>query len=208
LYAAGYFDTAGGNYCREIARWNGEKWDSLNGNNLCGEAYTMLVADSILYLGGDMFSSPDCLTNEIASWDGNKLHDLNFRASGAGVVYSLAWFDDELYTAGNFDVVNGDHSIVSIARSVIATGITSTMKEDPSFQIYPNPAQDEVTVSFPFSNNIIAVYDLCGSEEQHFKIGYGNSAQLNIHSFQKGVYVVEIKDEKGNLIASGKLFKE
>ena len=170
LYAGGEFDTAGTVYCNSIAKWNGYAWDSLADNHLCGDPYSMVVHDSNLYIGGFIAGGGGtCTVNGVSRWDGNKLHDLNFEAAGNGTVYSLVWFNGELYAVGSFDVVNGDYSIQSIARSVIATGITSTTKDDPSFQIYPNPAQDEVMVSFPFSNNIITIYDLCGREVNAFQ---------------------------------------
>jgi hypothetical protein len=63
-------------------------------------------------------------------------------------------------------------------------------------------------VSFPFSNNIVTIYDLHGREVQHFSIKKENAATLNVHSLQDGVYVVSVSDEKGNVIRSKKLFKD
>jgi hypothetical protein len=132
LYAGGWFDSAGDISCSTLGRWNGNNWDQVGGNNLCGIPYTMLNIDSGLYIGGDLYGYNigygNCASNQVVKWDGNKFHDFNFKSSGAGVVYSLAWFDGQLYAVGSFGQLNGNFSIKSIARSIIATGIPSTTK--------------------------------------------------------------------------------
>ena len=74
--------------------------------------------------------------------------------------------------------------------------------------MYPNPSNNQVNVSFPFSNNIITISDLFGRELKQWKMESGKLKMVDVSFLQQGVYVVEIKDEKGNLIASEKLFKE
>lgn len=207
LIASGDFDTAGSVFCEQFAEWNGKNWSPLDNNSACSYALQMLPHDSLLYVVGNMYKFGPCLITHAATWNGSQWNDLNFNRGN--FVYATTFFDGQLIIGFDKSYTNDDSTeqINYIAKADFATSTAAASKSN-SFQLYPNPAQNDVTVSFPFSSNIITIYDLYGREIHHFKIQNGNSAVLNVHSLQAGVYVVSIKDEKGNLIASEKLFKE
>jgi hypothetical protein len=182
-------------------------WSPLT-NTVCSYAWQMFEHNGLLYVVGDMLGISDgCEVTRVATWDGTNWKDLNFL--NADNVFAAAFFDDQLIIGFDNSYYTTDSVQVNyIARTDFATSTAASLSKSNSFQFYPNPAKDEVTVSFPFSNNIITIYDLCGRAVKHFSIKNGNAAELNISSLHQGVYAVEIKDEKGIIIASEKLFKQ
>ena len=69
LYAAGLFDTAGGNVVRNIARWNGATWDSLPGGP--NRFFRALALDGSGNLFAGAISSYDS-SNFVVKWDGRQ----------------------------------------------------------------------------------------------------------------------------------------
>jgi hypothetical protein len=128
---------------------------------------------------------------------------------------AVGWFDQ----AGNFWCYGGEPTTHEFAEGdmweylpdttcTVITNEPSIFHTQKNLGLYPNPANNEVNISFPFSNNIITIYDLCGREVMQLKVENGELKMIDVGFLQQGVYVVEIKDEKGILIASRKLFKE
>lgn|GEM_PF-3183124 len=79
---------------------------------------------------------------------------------------------------------------------VLPAGI-NTMSVANIMKIYPNPADDQVTVELP--GNIIAtlsVFNAIGQEVPVPVLRRNNVYQLDIKSLQAGVYLMRINDEK------------
>ncbi|MBK9119310.1 MAG: hypothetical protein IPM18_06855 [Phycisphaerales bacterium] len=107
LYAAGEFDTAGGQPARNIARWNGTTWSALTSSMTGGVIRALAVYDSgngpALYAAGSFFfSAAGGNAQNIARWNGFWWSPL-----GGGLdsfVTALAVFDDgtgaALYVGG------------------------------------------------------------------------------------------------------------
>ncbi len=77
--------------------------------------------------------------------------------------------------------------------------ITTFCKPSNAFLVYPNPCQSTVTVKSTFNTiQNVAVYDLSGKCLPQLPIiNHGNSAIINLHSVQCGMYLVEIVDNSG-----------
>lgn len=121
LYVGGRFATAGDLRSRNIARWGGATWSSVEGvpgAGIYGSVNAFTVYDDGsgpgLYAGGGFGKAGETAANNIASWDGSA-----WSALGNGTndrVRSLAIFDDgsgtALYAGGEFTMAGG----VSAAR--------------------------------------------------------------------------------------------
>lgn len=121
LYAAGYFDGAGGVAANNIAKWNGSSWSPLASgtNNLI---LALGVFDdgtgSALYAGGWFNAAGGSPAFMIARWNGSAWSAVGTGMTGS-VVLALTTFDDgtgpALYAGGEFFQAGGVQAI-SIAR--------------------------------------------------------------------------------------------
>jgi len=117
LYAAGYFDTAGGVGAVGIARWNGTSWSAVGGGIVNNSGLIYVSALTVwddgggpqLYAGGVFDEAGGVTVSNIARWDGT-----TWSALGDGVddnVTAMHVFDDgggtDLYVGGYFDTAGG-----------------------------------------------------------------------------------------------------
>lgn len=75
-----------------------------------------------------------------------------------------------------------------------------------SIQIYPNPAQDRLSISSEHNIDSIIIYDISGREVLRQSINK-NNIPLNIKSLKSGTYLIQIFD-KGNLLKTQKFIKQ
>ena len=69
-----------------------------------------------------------------------------------------------------------------------------------SFSIYPNPAKDFITVKSANEKiKTIYIYNLLGETILTQQINFNNSAQIDLHPFAKGFYLVKIEGEKNTI---------
>ena len=108
LYAAGEFQTAGGQTARNIARWDGKAWQEVGGG-VDGAIRSMTVvktpAGPRLYVGGRFDNAGSVEAKNIAAWDGKA-----WSALGEGVddeVKALAAHNGKLYVGGDFMQAGG-----------------------------------------------------------------------------------------------------
>jgi hypothetical protein len=106
IYAAGYFNTAGGKAISSIARWNGGTWDSV-GSGLwykgnwatvhVASVRALAVYNGELYAAGSIDTAGSVTVNNIAKWNGT-----SWSAVGSGsthsYVQSLIVYNGELYS--------------------------------------------------------------------------------------------------------------
>ena len=103
LYAGGLFDTAGGVWATNIARWNGSSWSAL-GLGIGGDSYVgpptvppegspvaalAFDASGNLYAGGNFDTAGGVWATNIARWNGSSWAALGSGLSG-GIVSALA----------------------------------------------------------------------------------------------------------------------
>jgi hypothetical protein len=151
LYAAGFFDTAGGVTVNGVAKWDGTAWSALSGPAGTGVNNTvnaLAVYDDgggpALYAGGHFVTAGGVTVNRVAKWDGTAWSAL----SGPGAtgvsngVNALAVYDDgggpALYAGGSFTEAGGVtvHSVAkwngsawSALSGPAGTGTSSSVQE-------------------------------------------------------------------------------
>ena len=97
-------------------------------------------------------------------------------------------------------VYENERTSVCIAKMINSEeNISETISE--SFQIYPNPAKDEIRISSNERIEEVTVYNVNG--QQTIAISQqlsANSCTINIANLNSGIYIVKINTEKGNIV--------
>ena len=91
--------------------------------------------------------------------------------------------------------------------SIFNTSVSETPKPNNTISVYPNPANENLFVSFEMQskNASVQIYDVTGNLVKELEITNGNS-QINISQLAQGLYVIKIVD--GNKLYSKKFLKE
>jgi lipopolysaccharide biosynthesis glycosyltransferase len=85
-----------------------------------------------------------------------------------------------------------------------STGIARNLK-DATIEIFPNPNQGIFSIQSSFSIKHVSIHSIAG--EQIFQQGFGsNQIDIDMSSFNEGVYIINLSDENGQTI-SRKLVK-
>jgi trimeric autotransporter adhesin len=119
-----------------IAKWNGNNWNALCGDNDRGihgeyEVYAVATNGNDLYIGGEFNFVGGVPAQNIAKWDGSNWSSLGGGTDSA--VYAIAMSGDTLYVGGSFAHA-GDSAINNIAIwdgsswSPLETGTNSDVK--------------------------------------------------------------------------------
>jgi len=133
---------------------------------------------------------------------------------GDGFMSNVSEFDDTLVshpyaTAGNYDIeitaiACNDTSIIIVLATATAVGIKET--EESTFDIYPNPADETVTVRFKNISNEqtkISIVNLSGQiVHEQFVSDIPTAIEtvkLDVSQFASGTYVVRIMNLQGVL---------
>lgn len=207
LYVAGGFNRnldpeAPGN---SIARWNGERWDDLNGgvflnNNFYpGLVHDMGVYNDNLYVVGEFGHAGTLPANDIAIWDGSQW--CTSVGSIEGYVSSASIFHDSLFIGGGFLRIGGDsmpylakckldqvsdtcETVIGVPENIAAT----------SFTVFPNPTDQEISILRPHvavQDQQIDLYDFLG--RHLFSFIFHRSHQkvnLDISDLSPGIYFI------------------
>lgn len=82
------------------------------------------------------------------------------------------------------------------------------VEQDNNISIFPNPASNIVTVEIKGVNcNKLVVRDISGNEVASYNDFSDDNQEINISSWPKGVYLIEVSSE-GRIMATQKLIKE
>lgn len=112
---------------------------------------------------------------------------------------------------GEYTFAIFDHDKID---SVLITGTDSCFflsepsikgKGEGKLEIYPNPAHESLTVSidFPGVNNLLEIYNLYGQRIYAEKLSPNLSKKnFSVNQWPKGVYLINIKNEKGKKLAT------
>lgn len=77
----------------------------------------------------------------------------------------------------------------------------NNIENKKSFNIYPNPATNEIFIECNFSNVKLKGYSICDMQGKIFKQEQNlntQKIQINMDNFSKGLYLIKIQDDKGN----------
>jgi len=107
LFVGGEFDSAGGIRARNIATWDGTKWDSIGGG-MRGYPFAFVNAFAVykgeLYAAG-FFYNKTLNANGIEKWDGSTWSAVGKGVNVYGSIASLAEYNGNLYVTGDFDSI-------------------------------------------------------------------------------------------------------
>ncbi|MBN4072436.1 T9SS type A sorting domain-containing protein [Crocinitomix catalasitica] len=140
--------------------------------------------------------------------------DNNSIRFGDGIVY---WGDGESDTFTEFDdtlishtyavtgaysvqlIVNACYHADTIYTTVDATPLSISNEMGFEFRLYPNPAEDFVTIrsGMDLNGTEIAIYDLTGSLVYSKLIGWTNSVNIDLSDFCAGTYLVRLSSSQG-----------
>ena len=96
-------------------------------------------------------------------------------------------------------------------RPVFSTGLNYTLANpeavadvESQVSLYPNPASDQVWITGPEDEFTVTVFDMTG----RMILSFANETSFDISGFNPGVYLVDIRDQNGLSLYSGKLIKQ
>ncbi|MBK8926344.1 MAG: S8 family serine peptidase [Crocinitomicaceae bacterium] len=191
-------------------------------NSLCAGTYSVTVDDGDLCnqtvditinepaaLGGGT-----AVTDELIGADGA----INLTVTGGVAPYSFAWTGPSGYTAsteditglvgGIYHVVVTDNNGCIILISDVTVGSSVGFDEhELLFNIYPNPADKQITISYP-SEQLVQFYlfDVSGRTVGTYSIN--KTSEINISTLAGGTYTYTIVHSDGTLLQSGHLIIE
>ncbi len=140
LFAAGYFDSAGGKRARNIAEWNGSNWVAL-GHGVDSTVYALAVYDSTVFAGGQFDSAGTVRANILAEWNGTSwsanslggsqvealtVYNNNLVACGMLLPGNIAKWNGSTWTAFGSGISGGMHNVESLTTysgNLIAGGM-------------------------------------------------------------------------------------
>ncbi len=219
LYIAGSFSLSEGNIGNYIQKWNGTEWSDVGGgvmgsNGTNGQITKLFIYDNKIYAVGVFSYAGGISAEHIATWDGT-----NWCALGGNfdnVVGEGCFYKDTLYVGGGFWTVDGD-SVNYIAKWTggdyvdtcgNATGISEMKKNISSLTVYPNPANNQITIDYTgiLKDVIIEIKSTLGETLYSEKLEMQASKTIDISAYSNGVYFIQI--QKSNQILNKKFVKQ
>ncbi|MDO7173152.1 T9SS type A sorting domain-containing protein [Mariniflexile sp. AS56] len=113
----------------------------------------------------------------------------------------LAQIDGPISSSGFLPCISTHYNNIlyeNDKKNVDCTGLSveDNITENEAFKLYPNPANNSVTIQLPL-NSKIAIYDYLGRLVKSNLKTDSNSTQLDVSKLIDGVYVVQVITEKG-----------
>lgn len=102
VYAAGYFDSAGGRPAQGLVKWDGKDWSDVAGSLSKGMGYALAIdSTGSLVVGGSFRVAGDLGARALARWDGSRWSTYGKGINGP--VHAVAWDrEGRLYVGGEF----------------------------------------------------------------------------------------------------------
>lgn len=117
VYVGGVFPTAGNVNAKNIARWDGNKWNILgtgNQNGVNNSVYAIQITnDGQVVVGGDFTIAGATPVKNIAIWQNNAWRDVGGGVNGK--VYAIDTANDGIYVGGSFNL-GGNQVLSRIGR--------------------------------------------------------------------------------------------
>ncbi|MFH2142320.1 MAG: hypothetical protein ABIJ97_07865 [Bacteroidota bacterium] len=166
LIVAGMFWKQDGNTGNFIQAWDGTQWKELGGGvsgymqlpNSNGQIHEMKINNGDLYVGGVFTYAGGVPAPHMARWDGTEW--CGFGGNFNNNIYSFGFYRDTLYIGCGtmVDSIQVNNLARWVGGSHVDTcgainSINETVYEDKSILVYPNPAQDEITIETSDINN-------------------------------------------------------
>lgn len=123
--------------------------------------------------------------------------------------------DDDMYYLSDGPITDDDGHVASFSgevayydAGVVDNTLTSIKNKTAglAFDIFPNPAQSELTVTAECNIASVEIYDISGKQVQTTNVKGTNSINLDVADLHSGIYLVRVTDVNGN-VAAKKLVK-
>ena len=161
----------------------GDNWTNVSGNNL-----PALPVNCIVYQGGandDLYIGTDVgvyyKDNTMSDW-------VPFNDGLPNVIVKELEIH---YDEGTISAATYGRGVWKSDLNTLST-VNSIYFNDDKFTIYPNPADDKITIHTTENKVLINIYSITGQ-----KLVSTKSKSVNTASLAKGYYVVELKSESG-----------
>ena len=87
---------------------------------------------------------------------------------------------------------------------------TSNQVSKKTIEIYPNPVSDKLYIDYTAKNNIygkLFIYDIIGEKvlSQSIDLIQNTHIDIDVSSFNNGIYMISIEDTEGNTIHTEKI---
>ena len=77
------------------------------------------------------------------------------------------------------------------------TGVNDYEARQNQLTVYPNPATDHITVSFPgLQNGNLFIYNIVGEQIMSRELAT-ESSRISVANLSKGIYMVRVTDDNG-----------
>ena len=160
------------------------------------------VGTKVFFAGGRELTNPfsvvDIYDNSTGLWTTENL-------SAARAQLSATTVGTKAFFAGGIDSTNASSSVVDIYDNT-STGIDITKND--GIKIYPNPAANNLTISFGSSNKKVdvTITDITGKIIYTTTASETQKIEVITEDFKEGIYVVQI--QSADFIATKKLVVE
>lgn len=117
------------------------------------------------------------------------IHATSTSTNGYGTLFTTCW-------QGTGNVLQGNFTYVKI-NAVNNLGVSSSVEIDSELSVYPNPVKDVLDVNYSAGISELSVFNFTG-QKIHSSKHNGTSAKINVESWQKGTYILQLTDKNGN----------
>jgi len=206
LYVSGTFFEQNGNAGTGIMRYDGTQWNDVGGG-MGGTAFPdvrkMEAHDGKLYCTGVFLTAGGVPAPFIAIWDGVEWCGLG--SVFDNVCFTLTFFRDTLILGGGFLTIDGD-SMWSISKWVggnyvdtcgAIIGINETEQGNLDFSLFPNPAQNQITIYSEQPIEQVRILNLLGQTVKAESFLSQKQISIDVSLLAAGVYFVEVESGKG-----------
>lgn len=183
-------------------------------NGLCAGCYTVYVTDAngcSAYTSCIVISEPPALvvtTSTTPSTAGNSDGSANANVIGGTPGYFYSWNPPVAntqtitgLTCGIYVVTVTDANYCSVSATAVVNCVTgiSELNADISFNLYPNPAKDNITIE-TITNKpyIMQIINLLGETVYNTEQA-ANKINIAVGILPKGIYIVQVRDVQYNI---------
>ena len=176
-----------------------------------------LLDSSVTTLLATSLSNCDGITRDlsgnwyVSSWGNNALNRTTPTFSSAPVTVKTGLSspaDIDLNEAGDSIAIPNSGSGNNVVFYVIppATGIKDAPQKIPFVNVFPNPAQEKISVAFDdaVKNGTISLYDVTGKQLSTKKVS-GYAFFIERGSLESGVYFIRLSNEQGQVVSVKKV---
>ena len=135
------------------------------------------------------------------------LFNQNVDSISYDTVRTARWWTDD--PSAQFPVVeleydaNGNAFRANWQKSSPSVGVNENESSKNEFSLFPNPANNLITVNSPINNGFIELFDVTGKLVTNLKIN-SNKTTISVRDFDNGLYFYNVYNEFGENIHSNK----